>query len=101
MVLSCDPSSNVTLARDEQPLKAAAFIVSTLAGISIDVNAAQSVNAPESLPRPPMVLSRDLSSNVTLARDEHLLKAPAPIFSTLAGISIDVNAAQSVNAPKE
>ncbi len=46
MVLSSDPSLNVTLSRDEHPLKAVASIVSTLAGISIDVNAAQSANAP-------------------------------------------------------
>ena len=46
MVLSFDPFSKVTVASEEQPWKAVALIVSTLAGISIEVRAVQSEKAP-------------------------------------------------------
>ena len=46
MVFRFDPCSNVTVAREEQPLNAEASIVSTLAGISIEVNVLQPEKAP-------------------------------------------------------
>ena len=46
MVLSRDPFSKVTVAKEEQPLNAASSIVFTLAGILIEVNAVQSENTP-------------------------------------------------------
>jgi len=46
-----------------------------------------------------MVLSRDPFSKVTVAKDEQSENAVFPIVSTLAGISIEVNAVQSEKAP--
>ena len=46
MIFNCESFSNVIVVREEQPLNAAASIVSTLAGISIKVNEVQLVNAP-------------------------------------------------------
>jgi len=46
MVFSFDPFSKVTVASLEHLMNAAASIVSTLAGISIEVRAVQSEKAP-------------------------------------------------------
>ena len=64
MAFSCDPFSKVTVASLEHPLKALSSIVSTLAGISIEVNSVQSSKADSSI-----VLSLDPFSNVTVCRE--------------------------------
>ena len=109
--MSFEPFSNVTDANWEQPWNAHSSILSTLAGISIEVNAVQSENAPkwawapdESKDTgkikfiPPIVLSFEPFSNVTDANWEHPLNAHSSILSTLAGISIEV-IGQSENTP--
>lgn len=46
-----------------------------------------------------MVVRRDSFSKVTVVNLMHYTKAATPIDSTLAGISMAVNAEQSENAP--
>ena len=68
MIFNCESFSNVIVVREEQPLNAAASIVSTLAGISIKVNEVQLVNAPFVIFEgiiSPIVLSWEPFSKVT------------------------------------
>ena len=75
---------------EEQPLKTEASIVSTLAGISIEVKDVQCAKAPiASVENPPLIVFRCApSSKVTVVKEEHPLNAFASITSIFAGISI-------------
>ena len=73
-------------------MKAPFSIVSTLAGISIEVREVQSEKR-----LPSIIFSFDPFSNVTVCREVQSAKAPHSIVSTLAGISIELNG-HSVNA---
>ena len=73
-------------------MKALFSIISTLAGISIEVRDVQPEKTELSI-----VLSCDPFSNVTVCREVQSAKAPHSIVSTLAGISIELNG-HSVNA---
>ena len=85
MVFSCVPFSNVTVCRAIQLLKAPTSIVSTLAGISIELNG-HSVNAVS-----PIVFKREFFANTRTDKFRQLPNADFPIVSTLAGISIELN----------
>ena len=71
-----------------QPLKTEASIVSTLAGISIEVKDVQCAKAPLASDPPLIVFRCAPSSKVTVVKEEHPLNAFASITSIFVGISI-------------
>ena len=90
--LSC---VNVLSTRDMQFLNALLPIISTDVGISIETNEVHPLNE-----KSPIDFRFELSSKVTDVNAVQFWKAQHSILSTLAGILIWDNAAQSANTPK-